>query len=156
MAAEKAQLEEEARERELVLEKACSAVEAQAWAEEEAQKQEEERRAREEEERCTCEGEGHPAVEQDLRKEGGPSRERAPRRQLFLLSSSDSAGSPEEEGMEVRVEGPSRDKGKGWALVSEEAWGEVTGVMCNLCDKKGIPCRWGKVSDLSFFFLDFY
>ena len=50
-----------------------------------------------------------------------------------------------EEGMEVRVEGPSWDKGKGWALASEEARGEVSGVVCDLCDKKGIPCRWGKV-----------
>ena len=55
--------------------------------------------------------------------------------------------------MEVRVEGPPWDKGKGWAPVSEEAQGEVTGVICELCDKKGIPCRWGKVSSsLVFFF----
>ena len=47
--------------------------------------------------------------------------------------------------MEVRVEGSSWDKGKGWAPVSEEAWGEVTGVVCDLCDKR-IPCQWGKVS----------
>ena len=51
--------------------------------------------------------------------------------------------------MEVRVEGPSRDKGKGRAPVSEEAPGEVTGVVCDLCDNKGIPCRWGKVSVLA-------
>ena len=92
-------------------------------------------------------------MEQDLCEEGGPSWERAPRRWLFLLWLSDSAGSPEEEeGMEVRVEGPSQDKGKGWALVSEKAWGEVTGVVCDLCDKKGIPCQWGKVSVLPIFF----
>ena len=32
--------------------------------------------------------------------------------------------------------------------------GVVTGVVCNLCDKKGIPCQWGKVSipTLLFFF----
>ena len=96
-----------------------------------------------------------PAVERDLREEGGPSRERALWQQLFLPLSLESAGSPEEEeeGMEVRVEGPSRDKGKGRAPVSEEARGEVTGVMCNLRDKKGIPCRWGKVSDLSILWL---
>ena len=58
--------------------------------------------------------------------------------------------------MEARVEGPSQDKGKGRAPVSEEARGEVTGVVCDLCDKKGIPCQWGKVSDLSnlCFFID--
>ena len=85
-------------------------------------------------------------VEWDLREEGGPSQERALWRQLFLPSL-DSAGSPEEEeGMEVRVEGPSRDKGKGRVLASEKARGEVTGVVCDLCDKKGIPCLWGKVS----------
>ena len=111
-------------------------------AEEEAQKQEEEWCAREEEEWL--------AVEQDLHEEGGPSWERAPRRRLFLPSSSDSAGSlEEEEGMEVRVEGPSWDKGKGQAPVSKEAREEVTGVICDLCDKKGIPCRWGKVSTSS-------
>ena len=27
--------------------------------------------------------------------------------------------------------------------------------MCNLCDKKGIPCRWGKVSDSPVFFFVF-
>ena len=65
----------------------------------------------------------------------------------YFLPSSDSAGSPEEEeGMEVRVEGSSWNKGKELALASEEARGEVTGVVCDLCDKKGIPCRWGKVS----------
>ena len=81
-------------------------------------------------------------VERDLHEEGGPSRERAPWRRLFLPLS-DSAGSPEEE---ERVEGPSQDKGKGGALASEEVRGEVTGVVCDLCDKKGIPCWWGKVS----------
>ena len=126
-----------------MLEEARKAAEVQAWAEEEAQRQEEEWCAHEEEE--------DPVVERDLREEGGPSWERAPWRWLFRPSSSDSARSPEEEGMEVRVEGPSRNKGKGRAPVSEEAWGEVTGVVCDLCDKKGIPCRWGKVSDLSIF-----
>ena len=153
VAAEKARLGEEARERELTLEKAREAAEAQARAEEEARKQEEEQCACEEEERCAREEEGCPAVERDLREEGGPSRERAPWQRLFLPLSSDSAISPEEEeGMEVRVEGPSWDKGKGWAPVSEEAQGEVTGVVCDLCDKKGIPCWWGKVSDLSIVF----
>ena len=80
-------------------------------------------------------------VERDLREEGGPSQERALQRWLFLPSS-DSTGSPEEK----RVEGSSQDKGKDRAPASEEVWGEVTGVVCNLCDKKGIPCRWGKVS----------
>ena len=82
------------------------------------------------------------AVERDLCEEGGPSWERALWRQLFLPSS-DSAGSPEEE---EGVEGPSWDKGKGRVPASEEVRGEVTGVICNLCDKKGIPCQWGKVS----------
>ena len=142
MAAEKAWLEEEACERELTFE------EARARAEEEAQKQEEEWHARKEEE--------HLVVERDLCEEGGPSWERAQRRRLFLPSLSDSTRSPEEEeGMEVRVEGPSWDKGKGWAPVSEEARGEVTGVVCDLCDKNGIPCRWGKVSDDQFFLFFF-
>ena len=52
----------------------------------------------------------------------------------------------------MRVEGPSWDKGKGRAPVPEEARGEVTGVVCDLCDKKGIPCWWGKVSDFSIVF----
>ena len=91
-------------------------------------------------------------MERDLHKEEGPSRERVPRRRLFLPSS-DSTRSPEEE---ERVEGPPKDKGKGRALVSEEVWGEVTGVVCDLCDKKGIPCWWGKVSTpqiITFFLL---
>ena len=58
--------------------------------------------------------------------------------------------------MEVRVEGPSQDKGKGRALVSEEAWGEVTGVVCEFCDKKGVPCQWGKVSTSSSYYFCFY
>ena len=111
-------------------------------AEEEAQRQEGERRAREEED-CL-------AVKRDLRKEGGPSRERAPRRRLFLPSS-DSARSPEKE--EGEVPRPSRDKGKGRAPVSEEVQGEITGVICDLCEKNGIPCRWGKVSVPYPFFL---
>ena len=104
----------------------------------EAQAQEEERRMCKEEERL--------AVEQDFREEEGPSRERAPWRWLFLPSL-DSARSPEEE---ERVEGPPKDKGKGRAPASEEVRGEVTGVVCDLCDKKGVPCRWGKVSLLLF------
>ena len=125
MAAEMARLEEEVHKRERVLE--------EAWARvaEEAQKQEEE---------------GRLVEERGFHEEGGPSWDRALRRWLFLPSS-DSAGSlEEEEGMEVRMEGPSQDKGKGRAPVSEEARGEVTGVVCDLCDKKGIPCWWGKVS----------
>ena len=87
-------------------------------------------------------------MQRDLHEEGGPSQERALRRRLFLLSS-DSAGSPEEE---ERVAGPSQDKGKGHASTSEEVRGEVTGVVCHLCEKKGIPCRWGKVSIPAHFF----
>ena len=98
VAAEKARLEEETRKRELMLE------EVQVWAEEEAQKQEEERRVHEEEEWHVRKEEERPMVERDVREEGGPSLERAPRRRLFLPSLSDSAGSPEEEeGMEVSV-----------------------------------------------------
>ena len=41
--------------------------------------------------------------------------------------------------------------GKGRAPVLEEVWGEVTGVVCDLCDKKGIPCRWRKVSIPTYF-----
>ena len=63
---------------------------------------------REEEERLT--------VERDLRKEEGPSRERAPRRRLFMPSF-DSAGSLEEE---ERMEDPPKDKGKGRAPASKE------------------------------------
>ena len=57
----------------------------------------------------------------------------------------DSTRSPEEE---ERMEDPPKDKGKGRAPASEEVQGEVTGVVCDLCDKKGVPCRWGKVSFL--------
>ena len=78
----------------------------------------------------------------------GPSRERAPQRWLFLLSS-DSAGSLEEE---ERVGSPPRDKGKGRVPALEEVLGEITGVICDLCNRKGIPCQWGKVSFLYFFF----
>ena len=88
-------------------------------------------------------------MEQDLHEEGGPSWERALWQRLFLPSS-DSAGSPEEE---ERVAGPSQDKGKGHAPTSEEVRGEVTGVVCDLCERKGIPCRWGKVSIPAHFFL---
>ena len=42
--------------------------------------------------------------------------------------------------------GPSQDKGKGRAPVPEKVRGEVPGVVCDLCDKKEIPCRWGMVS----------
>ena len=94
---------------------------------------------REEEERLT--------VERDLHEEEGPSWERAPWWLLFLPSS-DSTGSPEEE---ERVEDLPKDKGKGQAPASEEVQGEVTGVVCDLCDKKGVPCQWGKVSLLLFF-----
>ena len=54
--------------------------------------------------------------------------------------------------------GPSKDKGKGRAPVLEEVRGEVTGVICDLCEKKGIPCRWGKVSipTLHFLFADLW
>ena len=88
-------------------------------------------------------------MERDIRKEGGPSREQAPWRQLFLPLS-DSAGSlEEEEGMP----GPSHDKGKGRAPVLEEVQGEVTGVICDLCEKKGVPCRWGKVSSILYIYI---
>ena len=108
---------------------------------EEAWRQEGERRVWEEEDRLM--------VERDLCEEGGPSRKRAPRRWLFLPLL-DSAGSQEEE---EGVPGPSCDKGKGRVPVSEEVWGEITGVICDLCEKKGIPCRWVKVSSLpSYYF----
>ena len=71
VAAEKAWLEEEEREREHVLEQVRQAKEVRARAEEEARRQEEERHAREEEDRLT--------VKRDLREEGDPSQERAPR-----------------------------------------------------------------------------
>ena len=41
------------------------------------------------------------------------------------------------------------------ALVQEMDQGEVTGVSCDLCEKKGIPCQWGKVSFLFDFFFGF-
>ena len=53
------------------------------------------------------------------------------------------------------MEGPPKDKGKGRALAPEEVQGEVTGVVCDLCDKKGVPCRWGKVSILFIIFCSF-
>ena len=109
-----------------VQEQACLAVKASAWEEEQ--------------ERL--------AVEQDLREVEGPSRRGVPRRQLFLLSS-DSARSLEEE---ERVGSPPRDKGKGQALAPEVGLEEITGVICDLCNRKGIPCQWGKVSFLYFFF----
>ena len=73
-------------------------------------------------------------MDRDLHEVGGPSRERAPWRQLFLPSS-DSAGSPEEE---EGMSGPSHDKGKGRVLVSEEVQGEVTGVIYNSL-RSGLP-----------------
>ena len=121
---------------------ACQAQEARARAAEEARKQEEERQVREEEDRL--------AVEWDLREEGEPSRERAPQQRLFLPSS-DSAGSLEEE---ERIAGPSQDKGKGRALTSEEVQGEVTGVACDLCDKKDpLPVGQGEYPYSIFFLL---
>ena len=125
----------------------CKAKEARLWAEEEARVAAE--KARLEEEQCEQEEEEDLAVERDLHEVGGPSRERAPRRWLFLPSS-DSAGSPEEE---EGMPGPSCDKGKGRVPVLEEVRGEVTGVICNLCEKKGIPCWWGKVSSILFFWI---
>ena len=86
-------------------------------------------------------GGGEAPVEWSL-WEAGSSKGKAPWRQLFL-SSSESAGSPE---VEERVASPPRSRGKGWALIQELDLGEVTGVICDLCEKKGIPCRWGKVS----------
>ena len=53
------------------------------------------------------------------------------------MSSSDSTGSLEEE---EEVASPPRSKGKGKVLVQERDQGEVTGVSCDLCEKKGIPC----------------
>ena len=126
---------------------AWEAKEARVWAEEEARRQEGEQRVREE---------NRLTVEQDLHEEGGPSRERASQRWLFLPLS-DSTGSPEE--VVVVVPGPSRDKGKGRAPVPEKVRGEVPGVVCDLCEKKGIPCWWGKVRSLpsySFFFFGLY
>ena len=78
-----------------------------------------------------------------------------PKATAFLLSL-DSAGSPEEEEEEEVTAGPSQDKGKGRVPVPEEVQGEVTGVVCNLCDKKGIPCQWGKVSSPLFCFWILY
>ena len=52
--------------------------------------------------------------------------------------------------------GPSQDKGKGHAPVSEEVRGEITGVICDLCEKKGIPCQWGKVSSIYFLFFLYF
>ena len=53
---------------------------------------------------------------------------------------------------EEEVVSPPKSKGKGKAWIQEVDQGEVTGVVCNLCDKKGIPCRWGKVSNLFSYF----
>ena len=70
---------------------------------------------------------------------------------MAFLAIIDSARSLEEE--EEVTAGPSQDKGKGHAPVPEEVQGEVTGVVCDLCDKKGIPCRWGKVSSPLLFWI---
>ena len=51
---------------------------------------------------------------------------------------------------------PPRSKGKGRAPVQELDLGEVTGVICHLCEKKGIPCRWSKVSSLLFLLMDLF
>ena len=51
------------------------------------------------------------------------------------------------------MESPPRNKGKGQVPALEEVLGEVTGVICDLCNRKEIPCQWGKVSLLPFFFL---
>ena len=48
--------------------------------------------------------------------------------------------------------GPSRSKGKGRAPTQEMDQGEVTGIVCDLCAKKGVPCRTGKVSSFNPFF----
>ena len=42
---------------------------------------------------------------------------------------------------EERVASPPRSKGKGWVPVQELDLGEVIGVICDLCEKKGIPYR---------------
>ena len=113
-----------------------------AWREEGEHKWEQEclaagARVRAKEEQRVCKEEESLAVERDLCKVEGPSRERAPWQWLFLPSL-DSAGSLEEE---EKVESPPRDKGKGRAPVQETDQGEVTEVICDLCDKKGIPCQ---------------
>ena len=71
VAAEKAHLEEEERTHEHARELVWEAEEARVWAEEEAWRQGGEWHAQDEEDCLT--------VERDLREEGGPSRERAPR-----------------------------------------------------------------------------
>ena len=83
--------------------------------------------------RCAREEEDRLVVEPDLRKEGGPSRERTPQRRLFLPSS-DSAGSLEEE---ERVEGPSQNKGKGRAPASEEVRGWSQGSYATSVTRRG-------------------
>ena len=37
-------------------------------------------------------------------------------------------------------------RGRGERQPLRRFGGEVTGVVCDLCDKKGVPCQWGKVS----------
>ena len=53
-----------------------------------------------------------------------------------------------EHEVEEMVVSPLRSKGKGQAPVQESDLGEVTQVICDLCEKKGVSCRWGKVSTL--------
>ena len=94
-------------------EEEAHAAAEKAWREEEEHVWEQvhlaaEARAREEEQHV-CKEEERLAVERDLHEVEGPSQERAPWRQLFLLLS-DSAGSLKEE---EKVESPPRDKGKG-------------------------------------------
>ena len=72
---------------------------------------------------------------------------------VLFVPSPESVGSPEGE---ERPESPPLDKGKGKALVPVTEQGEITGVSCDLCERKGIPCRWGKVSSAFFFFFDVY
>ena len=80
---------------------------------------------------------------------GGVFQEEGPTVTTFLLSL-ESAGSLE---VEERVASPLRSKGKGRAQVQESDLGEVTGVICDLCDKKGVPCQWGKASSSCLLFL---
>ena len=50
------------------------------------------------------------------------------------------------------VASPLKGKGKGKGWVQEVDQGEVRGIVCDLCDEKGILCRWGKVSIKKWFF----
>ena len=93
----------------------------------------EEARVRKEEERV--------AMENSLWKAEGSSKRKTPQRQLFLLSleSTGNLEEEEEEEEEEKVASPPRSKGKGKAPVQEMDQGEVTGVVYDLCEKKGIP-----------------